>query len=91
LHSEQSSNIDQILGEATALERNLILIRKMAAAGTDMSNNLGVDGNKQGGTEVRNGLVTPQATPAVEDGRIDADKARQAAVAAAVAETSANG
>jgi hypothetical protein len=62
----------------------------MAAAGTEMNNDLGVDGNKQGGTEVKNGLVTPQATPAVEDGRIDAEKARQAAVAAA-AETSANG
>ncbi|KAF4634583.1 hypothetical protein G7Y89_g3519 [Cudoniella acicularis] len=51
----------------------------MAAVGTDMSNDLGVDGNKQGGTEVKNGLVTLLATPAVEDGRIDADKARQAA------------
>ena len=61
----------------------------MAAAETEMNNDLGVVGNKQGGTEVKNGLVTPQATPAVEDGRVDADKARQAAVAAA--ETSANG
>jgi hypothetical protein len=64
----------------------------MAAAETNMSNDLGVGGNKQGGTEVKNGLVTPQATPAVENGRVDADKARQAAVAAAAAaETSANG
>jgi hypothetical protein len=90
LHSEQSSNIDQILGEATAFERNLILIRKMAAPGTDMSNDLGVDGKGKGGTEINNGLATPNATPAVDDGRIDADKARQTAVAAA-AETSANG
>jgi len=30
----------------------------MAAAGTEISNNLGVDGNKQGGIEVKNGLVT---------------------------------
>ncbi len=62
----------------------------MGAAETDTNNDLGVGGNKQGGTEVKNGLVTPQSTPAVEDGRVDADKARQAAVAAA-AETSANG
>jgi hypothetical protein len=62
----------------------------MAAPGTDMSNDLGVDGKGKGGTEINNGLATPNATPAVDDGRIDADKARQTAVAAA-AETSANG
>jgi hypothetical protein len=59
----------------------------MGAAETN--NDLGLGGNKQGGTEVKNGLVTPEATPAVEDGRVVADKARQAAEAAA--ETSANG
>jgi hypothetical protein len=74
LYSEQSSNINQILGEATALKWNLILIRKIAAAGTDISNS----------------LVTPKVTPALKDGRIDADKARQAAVVV-VAETLVNG
>ncbi len=48
----------------------------MAVAGIDMSNNLGVDSNKQGGTKVKNSLVTPKATPAVKDSRINANKAR---------------
>ncbi|KAF4629753.1 hypothetical protein G7Y89_g8393 [Cudoniella acicularis] len=52
----------------------------MAAIGTDISNDLGVDGNKQGGTKVKNSLVTLKVTLAVKDGRIDTDKARQATV-----------
>lgn len=62
----------------------------MAAAGTEISNNLGVDGNKQGGIEVKNGLVTLQATLAVKDGKIDAEKAKQAVIVV-IAETLANG
>jgi hypothetical protein len=85
--NEQSSKINQILGEATVFEQNFILPRKMAAAVTGMSNDLGVDGKVKRGTEIRNGLASPEPTPGVEDGRIDADKARQAAEAAASGST----
>jgi hypothetical protein len=49
-----------------------------------------VDSNKQGGTEVKNGLVTLKVTLVVEDGRINTNKARQVVVVV-VAETSVNG
>jgi hypothetical protein len=54
----------------------------MAAAGTDINNDLGVDSKGKRGTETTNGLVTLKATSDVNDGRVDAKKARQAAVAA---------
>jgi hypothetical protein len=47
-----------------------------------MSNDLGVDGKEERGTETTNGLVTPKATSDVNNSRVDAEKARQAAVAA---------
>jgi hypothetical protein len=74
LHNKQSFNINQILGEAIAFKQNLILIRKLA---------LSVNGKEEKRTETNNGLVTPNATPDVNNGRIDAEKARQAAVATA--------
>jgi hypothetical protein len=49
----------------------------------NMSNDLGVGGKGKRGTEINNGLVSPEATPDLEDGRIDAEKARQAAEAVA--------
>jgi hypothetical protein len=63
----------------------LILIQKIAVAATNISNNLGVDSKRKGGTETTNGLVTPKATLDVNNGRVDAEKARQAAAAAAAA------
>jgi hypothetical protein len=51
----------------------------MQAAGTAVSNMLGNKSKNGTGTQVKNGLVTPGVTPEVEDGRVDAEKARQAA------------
>jgi hypothetical protein len=79
LHSKQSSNINQILSEATAFKQNLILIQKIAVTATNISNDLNVNSKGKKRTETTNGLVTPKATLDVNNSRVDAKKARQAA------------
>jgi hypothetical protein len=55
----------------------------METTGTAAGDVLGTNGKNQRETEVQNGLATPGATPAVDNARVEADKARQAAEAAA--------
>jgi hypothetical protein len=85
LYNKQSSNINQILGEAIAFKQNLILIQKIAVTATNISNNLGVDSKRKGGTETTNSLVTLKAILDVDNSQVNAEKARQAAAAAAAA------
>ncbi|KAF8862741.1 hypothetical protein BDZ45DRAFT_739054 [Acephala macrosclerotiorum] len=61
----------------------------MEATGKAVGNVLGTNGENQRETDVQNGLATPGGTPAVDNARVEADKARQAAEGAA--NTSANG
>lgn len=76
MNEPSSSKIDLILNETIAFERNFILPRKIAAAGTGISNDPGVGDKGKGGTEINYGLITPDTTPDIEDGRIGAEKAR---------------
>ena len=57
----------------------------MEATRRAAENVLGTKGKKKGETEVQNGLATPEATPEVDAARVEADRARQHAEAAAAA------
>ncbi|KAH8799654.1 hypothetical protein F5884DRAFT_868572 [Xylogone sp. PMI_703] len=49
----------------------------VAAVGATSGNSVDLNSKGHGGTKVQNGLTTPEGTPAVDEGRIDADKARR--------------
>ncbi|KAF8856253.1 hypothetical protein BDZ45DRAFT_745565 [Acephala macrosclerotiorum] len=76
--SELNTKIDKLFSETTAFERQFALPRRKMGEGTETGG-----GNGQRETQVNNGLTTPAATPEVDQGRIDAEKARAAAAAAA--------
>lgn len=62
----------------------------MATIGQAVNDVLGKNGKNGTGTQVQNGLATPDTTPAPEDARIAADNARRAAEAAAAAANNPN-
>jgi hypothetical protein len=87
-----NSAINAILNETTDFESSSIYAnsfyakKKKEALGRGLNNMLGNNGKNGTGTQFENGMPSPRATPGVEDGRVDTDKARQAAQGTEVTE-----
>ena len=74
-----NSSIDSIFNETTPFERSPIYTKKMETIGQTFNDVLDKNNKNQRTTENQHGVVTPGATPAVDDGRVEAEKARRAA------------